>query len=356
MNLNRLRHLALSGALLICIGCFLTGCFLFPGGPKAVIEVSVTEGFVPLTVDFDGSASTGPAGISTYTWDFGTGDPDSHDVSGSYTYEHAGTFTLGLTVRAEDGSTNTNTVTITVKPAVWITDENLGRIYKLDMEGNQLDSFDLPVTEPRGITIAEANGRNWLFVACSGGGIQRILRIDPTNGSVSQQYGGPSRSPLNLTFGASEPKRIWLVDGVSRKLYGLNRTDCQVYDLFGASSFGVGASLFLRTPEGLDWTPEQNASGHLWYLEGETHLLYKIKIIPGYDIMSGTQLDIVGTPLEITASVFPVSGIDFYDDYLWVIDVNNHRIVQIDTNTGMPTGTEITAFPGASPAGLEIQH
>jgi len=356
MSWNHLLRLALLATLSITIGCLLAGCFLFPGGPKAIIEVSVTEGFVPLTIDFDGSSSTAAAGISTYAWDFGTDDSDSHDVSGSYTYEHAGTFTLTLTVRAEDGSTNTATVTITVEPAVWITDENQGRIYKLDMQGNELDSFDLPVTQPRGITVAEAEGRDWLFVACFNGGNQRILRVDPTNGSVSQQYDAPGQSPLNLTFGAAEPKRIWHVDGLSRKLYGLNRIDCQIYGSFGTTYFQVGTSPFLWAPQGLDWTPAPNAAGHLWYLEGQTQLLYKIKIIPRYDIMSGTQLDITGDPVQISATVFPVSAIDFYDEYLWVIDVNDHAIVQIDPSTGMPTGTQITGFPGAAPAGLEIQH
>ena len=356
MNRSHLPHFALLGVLLISIGCFLTGCFLFPGGPKAVIVVSVTEGFAPLTIAFDGSGSTAAAGISTYAWDFGTDDPDSHDVSGSYTYEHAGTFTLTLAVRAEDGSTNTATVTITVEPAVWITDENLGRIYKLDMQGNQLDSFDLPATEPRGITVAEVDGRSWLFVACFNGGNQRILRIDPTNGNVSQAYDAPGQTPLNLTYAAAEPKRIWHVDGLSRKLYGLNRLDCQIYGSFGTSYFQVGTSPFLWTPQGLDWTPAPNTAGHLWYLEGQTKFLYKIKIIPRYDIMSGTQLDIIGDPVQISATVFPVSAIDFYDDYLWVVNVNDHAIVQIDPSTGMPTGKQITGFPGASPAGLEIQH
>lgn len=208
MNRSGRMRLALLGMFLCLIGGLISGCFLFPAGPKAVIEVSLREGFVPLTIEFDGSGSSAAAGISTYTWDFGTDDPDSHEVSGAYTYEHAGTFTLALTVRAEDGSTDTETVTITVEPAVWITDENQGRIYKLDMEGNELDSFDLPVTEPRGITIAEASGQDWLFVACFNGGDQKILRIDPTNGNVSHQYDAPGQSPKNLAFGAADRKSV----------------------------------------------------------------------------------------------------------------------------------------------------
>ncbi|MCK4392224.1 hypothetical protein KAX17_04910, partial [Candidatus Bipolaricaulota bacterium] len=294
-----------------------------------------------------------------YTWDFGTDDPDSHEVSGSYTYEHAGTFTLTLTVRAEDGSTDTETVTIQVDPAVWITDENLGRIYKLDMQGNELDSFGLPVSEPRGITVAEVGGKSWLFIACYNGGNQRIVRIDPVTGNVSQNYSAPAQSPLNLTYGATGQKQLWHVDGLSRKIYRLNPSNAQVYDFYGqayfkATSPQVSNVPFLWTPQGLDWTPETNAAGHLWYLEGENRLLYKIKIIPGYDIMSNTQLQIVGDPVSIP--IFSAAAIDFYDGYLWVVDVNNHRIVQIDPATGMPTGTEITGFPGASPAGLEIQQ
>jgi len=356
MRWNRLLQLALLVTLVASIGCLLAGCFLFPGGPKAVIEVSVTEGFVPLRIEFDGSGSTATAGISSYSWGFGTDDPNSHDASGTYVYEHAGTFTLTLTVRAEDGSTGTASVTITVAPAVWISDKNQGRIYKLDMQGNELESFDLPVSEPSGVTIAEAEGRDWLFVACFNGGNQRILRVDPTNGDVSQTYDAPGQTPLNLTFGAAEPKRIWHVDGLSRKLYGINRLDCQIYGSFGTTYFQVGTDPFLWTPQGLDWTPAPNAAGYLWYLEGQTKFLYKIKIIPRYDIMSGTQLDIIGDPVQISATVFPVSAIDFYEDYLWVVNVNDHAIVQIDPSTGIPTGEEITGFPGASTAGLEIQH
>jgi len=350
---------ALLATLVFIIVGLVSGCLLFPSGPKAVIEVTPSSGVIPLTVDFDGGSSTGPGGISTYAWDFGTDDPDLHEVSGSYTYEHAGTFTLRLTVRAEDGSTNTDTATITVEPAVWITDENLGRIYKLGMQGNEIVSFGLQFTEPRGITVAEADGRSWLFVACYNGGNQRIVRIDPVTGNVSQNYSAPAQSPLQLTYGASGQKQLWHVDGLSRKIYRLNPSNAQVYDSYGqayfkATSPQVSDVPFLWTPQGLDWTPETNAAGHLWYLEGENRLLYKIKIIPANDIMSGTQLQIVGDPVNVP--IFSASAIDMYDGMLWVVDVNTHAIIEVDPTTGVLTGTKITGFPGASPAGLEIQQ
>jgi len=361
MNWDRGARVAILVTLLLIIGVLVGGCFLFPSGTKAVIEVTSSSGVIPLTVDFDGGSSTGPGGISTYTWDFDTDDPDSHEASGTYTYEHAGTFTLRLTVRAEDGSTDTETVTIQVDPAVWITDENLGRVYKLDMQGNEIVSFGLPVTEPRGITVAEADGRSWLFVACFNGGNQCILRIDPVSGSISQEYDPPAQQPRNLTFGAVEPKRIWHVDGQSRKLYALNRTNCQSYAAYGTNYFSTSPQVsnvqFLWEPLGLDWVPAPNPelAGYLWYLEGGPYpTLYKIKIIPRYDIMSGTELQIVGEGVYIPVS--SVSAIDIYDGYLWVINVDSHEILQIDLDTGMPTGNKITGFPGARPAGLEIQQ
>ncbi len=337
----------------------MSACF-FGGGTQARIEVTPMSGAVPLTIQFDGSGSTGPGGITGYRWSFGTG-AEANTATGTYTYTHTGTYTLTLTVRTQNGSTATSSVQIVVKPAMWITDHNLNCIYKLDMSGSVLATFALPLTQPQGITTAEVDGKTWLFVACENGGVQRIARVDPATGVVDHIYSAPAQDPRNLTYSTTEPKRIWHVDALSRKIYSLNRTDLQSIDAFGQNYFKstspqVGNVPFLWTPEGLDWTPEQNTSGYLWYLEGETHLLYKIKIIPSYDFMAGTQLKIVGTPIELAASLFPIAAIDFYNGNLWVIDVNHHAIVVIDPTTGEPTGQKITGFPGSAPAGLEIQR
>ena len=359
------RKCALKAGLLVLLlvaGAGLVGGCLFMGGAKAVIEVSATSGVVPLTIEYDGSGSSGPGDISTYTWDFDAGGQAVYTDEGSYTYEKAGTYTLSLTVRAEDGSTDTQTVTITVEPALWYTDENLGRIYKLDMQGNQLLSFDLPVTQPRGIAVAEVAGKTWLFVSCFNGGNQRILRINPVTGDVNQEYDCPAQNPRNLTYGPVEPKRLWHVDGQSRRLYALNSSNCQPYASFGTNYFSTCPQVcnvqFLWDPRGLAWQPAANEelAGYLYYLEGggEYPHLYKLKITPSYDLQSGLELEIIGESVYVPIS--SAAAIDFYDGHLWVVDVNSHEIVEVDPETGSLTGRKITGFPGAKPAGLEIQQ
>ena len=337
----------------------LSGCALFSRA-EAVIVVDATTGTVPFTISFDGTASTGADGISTYHWAFGT-DDEASGATGTYTYQQAGTFILTLMVRDHGGKTDTATITIIVDPAIWITDENLDRVYRLDMSGGTIAFFDLPAKEPRGVTIAEVDGQTLLVVACANEGFQRLLYLDPVTGEVEQDLTAPAQSPRQITYGAVGQKQLWHVDGLSRKLFRLNRASAQVYEAFGQSYFKATSPEvrdvpFLWTPAGLDWTPAPPSLGRLWYLEGETHLFYEIEMIAGYDIMSNTQLRIAGDPVEITAEIFPVTAVDLYDGYLWAIDVDRHRIVQIDPETGALTGTQITGFPGSAPAGLEIQQ
>jgi PKD repeat protein len=361
VEMMRMRTSLVLGSLLLCAAllALVGGCALF-SKVEAVIVVDAASGTVPFTISFDGTASSGADGISYYHWAFGTGDELS-DATGTYTYQQAGTFTLELFVRDQSGKTDTAEVTITVEPAMWVTDENLDRVHKLAMDGTLLGTFDLLLKEPRGITIAEIGGEWLLVIACANEGFQRLLYLDPVTGAVVEDFSAPAQSPLQLTFGAEGQIQLWHVDGLSRKLYRLNRTDAQVYEAYGQSYFKATSPEvqnvpFLWTPSGLDWTPLPNSLGRLWYLEGETHLFYEIEMIAGYDIMSNTQLRIAGDPVEITSGIFPVAAVDLYGGYLWAIDVDRHRIVQVDPETGQLTGTEITGFPGSAPSGLEIQH
>jgi len=352
-NRRGLMLLLLLAGLLVAAGCTLIQT------TKAVIAVSVQKGVVPLTLSFDGAGSEGAGGVSTYHWTFGTGD-ESYDAAGSYTYHRAGIYELSLTIRGENGRTATTSVQIAVDPALWVCDENLQQVYKLDMNGAVLETFDVPVADPRGVAVAEIGGTEWLFVACYGGGNQRILKLDATTGVLDTERSAPGGDPLFLTYGVQEPERLWHVDGLSRRIYELAQASWQVMNGFGTNYFRttgqVGNETFLQTPMGLDWTEELGSSGFLWYLEGETRWLYQFDVDAPINIFEGVQLVAVGEPIEIDASLFPVAGIDIYDGWLWVVDRDHHEIVQVDLTTGLATGVRISGFPGAAVSGLHIQY
>ncbi|WP_408095472.1 PKD domain-containing protein [Peredibacter sp. HCB2-198] len=106
--------------------------------PVASISSSVSSGYAPLAVNFDGGASTDPDGtIASYTWNFG----DGTTASGAYvtkTYNNSGNYTATLTVKDNDGATSSATKTInvsavstvdTTKPVVTLTSPANGARY-----------------------------------------------------------------------------------------------------------------------------------------------------------------------------------------------------------------------------------
>ena len=76
----------------------------------ASLSASATEGTPPLTVNFDGSASTGD--IAHFSWAFGDGGYASGSTA-SHTYQEAGTYTATLTITGDSGATSQDSTTIT---------------------------------------------------------------------------------------------------------------------------------------------------------------------------------------------------------------------------------------------------
>jgi PKD repeat protein len=85
------------------------------GAPSAVISAVPAVGDAPLTVGFDGRASSDPDGDAlTYHWDFGDGGQGSGGAV-SHTFVSAGTFTASLTVSDGRGGSDSASVAITVE-------------------------------------------------------------------------------------------------------------------------------------------------------------------------------------------------------------------------------------------------
>ena len=84
--------------------------------PIAVASANPTSGAAPLTVAFDGTASSDPNGDAlTYAWDL-DGDGAFDDGTGataSFTYTQAATYTATLRVTDPSGASGTSSVTIT---------------------------------------------------------------------------------------------------------------------------------------------------------------------------------------------------------------------------------------------------
>lgn len=72
-------------------------------GPTAAFAVNITQGYVPLTVQFSDQSQPGQASIYQWRWDFGDGTV-STERNPSHTYFLPGAYTVSLTVTSGVGS------------------------------------------------------------------------------------------------------------------------------------------------------------------------------------------------------------------------------------------------------------
>ncbi len=123
--------------------------------PVAAFTANPNTGTAPLTVDFDASTSTPPAGATliSYSWDFGDGTTGTGETV-SHTYNAAGTYTAILTVEDSNSNTDTEEANITVEdtpsedPVAAFTADPVSGTVPLDV------SFDATgSTPPEGETI-----------------------------------------------------------------------------------------------------------------------------------------------------------------------------------------------------------
>jgi|GEM_PF-1686526 len=102
--------------------------------PLASFTATPTSGDAPLTVYFDGSASSDPdagGGIISYDWDFGDGNSGSGAMI-SHTYQLAGTYTATLTVTDAANATDDASTPITVNSTggadIYVDQQSIARV------------------------------------------------------------------------------------------------------------------------------------------------------------------------------------------------------------------------------------
>lgn len=136
-------------------GLLLGGCVPNAVSPSAgivaVIVAEPKEGRSPLTVQFDATRSSDPAGpLTDYLWDFGDGSPVASGAGVPHTYGQAGEYLVTLVVVGPSGTGRATTVirvlnnppqaSFTVWPEDPLTEEpvNFGASASLDPDGDPL--------------------------------------------------------------------------------------------------------------------------------------------------------------------------------------------------------------------------
>jgi len=98
----------------------LITCWRIPGtggnqSPQSIMSATPSSGPAPLTVTFDGSASTDPDGsVASWTWTFGDGGSGT-GVRTTHVYASPGTYTASLRVTDNTGASSTSSGSIVVQ-------------------------------------------------------------------------------------------------------------------------------------------------------------------------------------------------------------------------------------------------
>ncbi|MDQ6795037.1 MAG: PQQ-dependent sugar dehydrogenase [Chloroflexota bacterium] len=176
--------------------------------PTAVAKPKVSSGPVPLTVTFDGSASSDPdPGTSlTYDWNFGDGTAHSSVVKPAHTFTTAGTFTVTLKVTDPQGASSTDTATVNASNTPPVPTINTPAA-SLHWSVGQSISFSGSATDAEDGTLAPSR-LSWALIMhhCTAAGCHTHI-IETFPGVSSGSFSAPDHeypSYLELTLTATD--------------------------------------------------------------------------------------------------------------------------------------------------------
>jgi len=104
-----MRNLRMAIGVLVLAGALAVSGCISTSSPHAKFTKTPKEGYPPLEVTFDASASSSPNGaIVSYEWDFGDDEAGS-GVTVEHTYTEKGTYSVTLVVTDSTGATAART-------------------------------------------------------------------------------------------------------------------------------------------------------------------------------------------------------------------------------------------------------
>jgi len=123
--------------------------------PAAVASATPDSGPAPLSVAFDGSASSDPDGsIVEHSWDFGDGT-GAQGASTVHEYSTTGVYAVSLTVTDDDAATDTATLVVTVTDPVADT---VPPVITLSGDDPQVIEFGEPYVEQGATAFDDVDG------------------------------------------------------------------------------------------------------------------------------------------------------------------------------------------------------
>ena len=136
-----------------------------PNGNPTIGTAGVTPlyGSVPLQVAATATASDPDGNTLTYTWNFGAGSATG--ATTSFTYQSAGTFTVGLTVTDGQGGTATNANVATIRVDPQGTPQYLTGLASWSGDAD----LDVRIAGPGGIDVATQPGGRKIPAGCAVG-------------------------------------------------------------------------------------------------------------------------------------------------------------------------------------------
>lgn len=171
--------------------------------PMAVLSASPTQGATPLTVTFNGGASSDPDGDAlTYLWSFGDGSPEAQTSSATtrHVYTTSGVFTATLRVRDSRGGTSAQAATVRVDagntaPTVTINSPVTGLRFRvgqvLVLTGSATDAEDGPLPDSRltwRAVLHHNEHTHPLLTATSGNNLQLVAPEPEDLQAVTENY------------------------------------------------------------------------------------------------------------------------------------------------------------------------